>query len=58
MTSSTLFQNTFALRRPGIVNFNDIIKIVTIFIKKSLKTQTKVEIMYQNAIYVYLYFLI
>ena len=41
MTSKPLFQNTFILRRPGVVIFADIIKIVTMFMKKKnyLKTQ-------------------
>ena len=54
MTSKTLFQNTFILRRPRGASFADIIKIVTMFIKKSLKSQKKLqelEIMYQDAIY-------
>ena len=49
------FQNTFNLRRPGVVNFAGIIKIVTMFIKAIFKDQRKVkkiEIMYQNAIYI------
>ena len=55
MTSKTLFQNTFMLRRPRGASFVDIIKIVTMFIKKSLKSQKKLqelEIMYQDAIYI------
>ena len=43
------------LRRPEVAIFADIIKIVTRFIKKYLKTQEKLkelEIMYQNAIYI------
>ena len=40
MTSQPLFQNTSILRKPGVATFPDIIKIVTMFIKKkSLKTQ-------------------
>ena len=49
------FQNTFNLRRPGVVNFAGIIKIVIMFIKPIFKDQRKVkkiEIMYQNAIYI------
>ena len=57
MVSQPLFQNTVIFRRPGIANFADIIKIITRFIKKSLKTQEKLkelEIMYQNAIYAFI----
>ena len=52
MTSS-LYQNTFILRIPRIAIFADIIKIVTMFIKASLKIQKMLkglEIIYQNAI--------
>ena len=41
-------------KRPGIAIFADFIKIVTFFIKQSLKTQEKLKelkILYQNAIY-------
>ena len=54
MTSQPLLRNTLILRRPGVIIFADIIKIVTMFIKKLLKTQKKLkelEIMYQNPIY-------
>ena len=57
MTSLSLFQNTVILRRPGVAIFADIIKIIARFIKKNLKTQKKLkelEIMYQNAIYIYI----
>ena len=37
------FQNTLILRRPGVAIFPDIMKIVTIFIKKLLKTQEKLK---------------
>ena len=43
----------FTLRRSGVAIFADIIKIVTMFIKESLKTQKnlkELEIRYQNAI--------
>ena len=53
MTPKNLFQNTVILRRPGVAIFADIIKIVTFFIKKSLKTQEKLKelkILCQNAI--------
>ena len=55
MTSSSLFQNTFNLRRPRVANFTDIIKMITIFIKTVFKDSKKLkelEIMYQNAIYI------
>ena len=55
MMLERLFKNTFILRRPGVAIFGDIIKIVTMFIKQSLKTQEKLkelEIMYQNGIYI------
>ena len=54
ITSWSLFQNNI-LRRPGVAVFADIIKVITMFIKKSLKTQEKLkelEIMYRNAIYI------
>ena len=44
-----------SLRYPGEVYFADIIRIVTMFIKKILKTEKKLkelEIMYQNGIYI------
>ena len=37
----TFFQNIFVSRRPGVAIFDDIIKIVTIFIKKTLKDSKK-----------------
>ena len=42
------------LRRPGVTIFDEIIKILTIVLKKSLKIQEKLKelgIMHQNAIY-------
>ena len=54
MTSYSLFRNIFILRRTGVANFAAIIKIVTMFNKKMLKTQKKLkelEIRNQNAIY-------
>ena len=39
----TLFKNTVILRRPGVAIFADIIKIVTMLIKKLLKTQEKLK---------------
>ena len=50
-----LFQNTLILRRPRVVISADVIKVVTMFIKKTLKTQKKLkelEIMYQNLTYI------
>ena len=35
------FQKIFILRRPGVVSFADIIKIVTMFIKAILKDSIK-----------------
>ena len=45
----------FILRRPVVAFFADIIKIVTMFIKRIFKDSKKVkkiEIMYQSAIYI------
>ena len=55
-----LFKNIFILRRPGVANFAEIIKILTILIEKIFKDSKKVK-MFRN--YVpkcnrYLYFLI
>ena len=55
MTSQNLFQNAVILRKPGVAIVADISKIVTMFIKKYLKTQEKLEeleIISQNAIYI------
>ena len=43
MMSSPLFQNTFTLRSPGVVNFAEIIKIATKFMK------TKADFWRKNA---------
>ena len=43
MTSSTLFLDTSILRRPRVVIFADIVKIVTIFIKTIFKDSKKVK---------------
>ena len=43
------------LRKPRVTIFSDIVKIVTIFIKKVFKDQEKLkelEIIYQKAIYI------
>ena len=45
------------LRRPGVVIFADIIKIVAMFIKtitKGSRKVKKIEIMYQNQIYMWI----
>ena len=42
VTSET-FQNTFILKRPRVVIFADIIKVVIIFIKTIFKTQKKIK---------------
>ena len=39
----TLFQNTFILRRPRIVIFADIIKVVSMFIKTIPKDSNKIK---------------
>ena len=41
MSHNLFFKNVFALRRPGVTIFGDIIKVVTIFIKTSLKDSRK-----------------
>ena len=51
MTRKPLVWNIFILIRPEVANFVDVIKIVTMFIKKNLKSQKKLKelkIMYQN----------
>ena len=54
MTSSTLYQNTFILRRPRVAGFADIIKIATMF--KVKKFKKKIEIMYKmQSMSVFLY---
>ena len=37
MTSQLFNQNAFILRRPAVINFADIIRIPTMFIKKPLR---------------------
>ena len=56
----TFFQNIFVLRRPGLAIFADIIKIVTMFIKTTLKDSIKVRRIkfYVSKWNSYLYFLI
>ena len=51
MTPNSLVRNIFILIRPEVANFVDVIKIVTMFIKKNLKSQRKLKelkLMYQN----------
>ena len=51
MTPKPLVRNIFILTRPEVANFVDVIKIVTMFIKKNLKSQKKLKelkLMYQN----------
>ena len=51
MTPKPLARNIFILTRPEVANFVDVIKIVTMFIKKNLKSQRKLKelkLMYQN----------
>ena len=43
MGPSTVFQNNFILRRPNVAFFADIIKVASMFIKKSLNTQNKLK---------------
>ena len=59
MTSQPLFQNTLTLRRPGVVIFADIIKILTMFIKTITKDSRKVKRIrnYVSKSNLYLYFL-
>ena len=60
MTSQHLFQKTFILRRPGVAILDDIIKIVTMFIKAIFKISRKVKRIrnYASNCTLYLYFLI
>ena len=60
MASETLFQNTFTLRRSWVAIFADIIKIVTMFIKKIFKDSRKVKRIrnYVSKCNFYLYFLV
>ena len=41
--SLPLFQNMLILRRPGVANFADIMKVVTMFIKTTFKYSTKLK---------------
>ena len=55
MTSWPLFENTFILWKPRLAIFADIIKVLSMFIKKIFKDSeklTELEIMYKKAIYI------
>ena len=56
----TFLQNNFILRRPRVAIFADIIRIVTMFIKKIFKDSIKVKRIgnYVSECSLYLYFLI
>ena len=43
MTLQPLFQRTLILRRPRLANFTGMIKIETMFIKKTLKDSKKLK---------------
>ena len=60
MTSETLFQESFILRRPKVANFAEIIKIATILIKTIFKDLIKVKKIrnYESKFNLYLGFLI
>ena len=49
MTPNSLVRNIFILIRPEVANFVDVIKIVTMFIKKKVSKKVKeLKLMYQN----------
>ena len=56
----TFFKNTLILRRPGVANFADIVKIGTVFIKTIIQDSGKVKriINYVSKSNLYLYFLL
>ena len=60
MTSKASFENIFVLRRLGVASLADIIKIVTMFKKKSLKDSKNAKRIrnYIPKWNLYLYFLI
>ena len=60
MTSQPFLQNMFVLRRPDVAIFAGIIKIVTIFIKTTLKDSRKIRRIrnYVSKWNLYLHFLI
>ena len=43
ITLKTLFQNVVVLGRSGVGSFADVIKIITIFIKKIFKNSRKIK---------------
>ena len=43
LTPQPLSQNIFTLRRPGVANFADIIRIETIFVTRTFKNSKKVK---------------
>ena len=60
MTSKSLFQNTFNIRKAAVANLAEIIKIATIFIKTNFKDSEKVKRIRNYVLKwnLYLYFLI
>ena len=53
----TFISKNLFLRKTRVANLANIIKVVTILLKQSLKTQEKLEelvIMYQNSVYIYI----
>ena len=53
----TFISKNVFLRKTRVANLANIIKVVTILLKQSLKTQEKLEelvIMYQNSVYIYI----
>ena len=53
----TFISKNLFLRKTRVVNLANIIKVVTILLKQSLKTQEKLEelvIIYQNSVYIYI----
>ena len=43
MTSYSFFQNTLILRRPAVAIFDDVIKVITVFIKTIIQDSRKVK---------------
>ena len=60
ITSKSLFQNTFNIRKAAVANLAEIIKILTIFIKTNFKDSEKVKRIRNYVLKwnLYLYFLI
>ena len=53
----TFISKNLFLRKTRVANLANIIKVVTILLKQSLKTQEKLEelvIIYQNSVYIYI----